>query len=59
MPSVEVVIRRTGRTAAWDAVWRWLLEPVPENKETADDAGTIVSGKDAPIAPLTRNDDAP
>ena len=53
MPNVEVVIRPTDRTAGWDAVWRWLLEPAPEqsglqisNIKTTDDklAGTDVGG---------------
>ena len=52
MPSVEVVIHPTDRTAGWDSVWRWLLEPVPENEETVVDGSSIDNGKDAPNLPV-------
>lgn len=58
-PDAQVVIHQTDRSAGWDSVWRWLLEPPPKNEETAVDGSSIDSGKDASAAPLTRNDDAP
>ena len=49
-PDVQVVIRPTDRTAGWDAVWRWLLEPLPEHEDTAPSVVTTEDGG-APNSP--------